>query len=360
MNVYVVGHADVMRLMPVGDCEPVMARVLRARGRGEAVSPLRQVTWLPEGLGAMAWMPADLTSEQVLGGKLLTVYPENARTPYESHQGAVLLFERVHGRLLAIVDASAVTAIRTAAVSAVATRALARPEAAIVTIVGTGTQARLHARAMCDVRPIREVRIWGRSAARARALCQRLARETGPETGTREPEASAPSWVVAGNLRDAVAGSDIVCTTTASREPILEGAWLPEGCHVNAVGAAVPGFREWDRAAIRRARVIVDARESALAEADEIRQMAGDEAGRMRYVAGELGEVLSGTVGGRSTAREITFFKSLGLAVEDVAAAAYVYDRLRHAPDGHRLQVDFAAEREAGVGGLPLDPVLPD
>lgn len=333
MKVYVLGHEAVRRSFPMGDAIEVMDACLRERDRGEATAPLRQVTWLPDRQGALAWMPADLRVRSVLGAKVLTVYPENARTLYESHQGAVLLFERTYGRLVAILDASTVTAIRTAAVSAVATRALAREDASRLLVVGTGTQARLHALAMPYVRPIREVRIWGRSPERARGLAERLQREMGlGHPGVDIGLAQA--------LPAAVRSADIICSATASAEAFLAGDWLSAGSHVNAVGAAVSGLREWDDVAASRSRVVVDARESARAEADEL-----GAAGKSRRFP-ELGEVLNGRAQGRCAPCDITWFKSLGLAQEDVAAADFILDRVSRSPEGEAFSVDFAQSRD--------------
>lgn len=338
MKVHVLGHEAVTRHFPMRDAIDTMAACLIERDRGEATAPLRQITWLPGGEGALAWMPADLRARSVLGGKLLTVYPDNARTPYESHQGVVLLFEREHGRLLAILDASTVTAIRTAAVSAVATRALAREDASSLLVVGTGTQARLHALAIPEVRPVREVRVWGRSPDRAKALADRLARDFGTG-GPAVDIAPTP------DLRDAVGRADIVCTVTGSREAFLAGEWLTAGTHVNAVGAAVVGFREWDATAVTRARVFVDARESARAESDEIRTALASDALDRDETLPELGEVLTGRAPGRRNPTDLTWFKSLGLAPEDLAAADFIFRKVVASPDGDRLAIDFALGR---------------
>ncbi len=341
-----VGHAEVERLFPMERAIEVMASVLALRTRGGTFAPLRQVTWLPDGRGAVAWMPADIPGQEALGGKILTVYPQNSRTPYESHQGVVLLFDRMYGRLLAVLDASAVTAVRTAAVSAVATKVLAREDASTVTVVGTGTQARLHAIAMCAVRPVREIRVWGRSPERARRLSAELVASPAfaPASGIQEAR-TVSAWV---DLREAVRDADIVCTATSSRSPIVKGAWLAPGTHVNAVGAAVPGFREWDCEAVGRARVYMDARESALAEADEIRTALAEGWIGLGDLVGELGEVLTGRVPARQNAEEVTFFKSLGLAVEDLATAESIYRGLLEEPESSVPLVEFAATRNGG------------
>ena len=206
-------------------------------------------------------------------------------------------------------DAAEVTAIRTAAVSAVATRALARADAHDLAILGSGVQARTHLEAMLHVRPIKRVRVWSRTPEHAGAFAERESRRHAVEI---EP---------AGSARGAVKGADIICTVTASRQPILKGDWIAPGAHINAVGSSVRSARELDATAVQRARLYVDRRESALAEAGDFLLAKEEGAVGDDHIQGELGEVLLGTVQGRRSAEEITLFKSLGLAVEDLAAA---------------------------------------
>lgn len=332
MQVLVLGHAEVQRLLPMAACVDVMEQALRARARGQAQMPLRQVVWLGEDRrGALAWMPAYLPGMGAAGAKVISVFPANSRTPYDSHQGPVLLFEPEHGRLLAMLDASSLTAIRTAAVSAAATRALARTDARRLAVIGTGTQAFLHVEAMRTVRAIDSVAVWGRSPERAQRLAERV-----------RAQFALPAEAV-GEARAAVDGADIVCTATASPLPVVLGEWLAKGAHVNAVGASVPGFRELDAEAYRRSRVYVDAVESARAESDEIRLAVAEGAIEPSHVRGELGDLLEGTLSGRAGAEEITLFKSLGLAVEDVACARFIYDKALEA--GLGTAVEFASER---------------
>ncbi len=332
MEVLVLGHAEVRALLPMPACVDVMVEALSARARGEALQPLRQVMWLPDGRGGLASMPA-FVAPDALGAKLLTAFPGNSQSAYESHQGAVLLFEPEHGRLEALLDASTVTAVRTAAVSGAATRALARPDAQVLAVLGTGRQAALHVEAMCAVRAIRTVRVWGRSAERASRLAQRVA------------DAHGVAAEACATVADAVRGADIVCTTTASREVILPGRLLEAGSHVNAAGASVPGFREVDSEALARARVYVDSRESAERESDELRIALEEGAVPPDHVVGELGELFVQGVLGRQDAEEITLFKSHGLAVEDLAAARHVCAAARARGVGTR--VEFGALRES-------------
>jgi len=333
MQVLIVNQAEVRRLLPMAECLGVMEAALAALARGEAQLPLRQVLMLPGGQAAFAAMPAHLSSPAAIGIKVITVFPGNHGTEYDSHQGAVLLFETERGRLLAVMDATSITAIRTAAVSGVATRALARPEASVLALLGSGVQAATHLDAVALVRPLRRVRVWSRDPAHVARFVERAR--------TRHPF----DIEAAGSAREAVEDADVVCTVTSSREPVLEGVWLRPGTHVNAVGASVRTARELDSAAVAAARVFVDRRESAANEAGDLLIPRAEGAIGDDHVQGELGEVLIGKVGGRRTDTEITVFKSLGLAVEDVASAHHIHARARAAGAG--TWVELGGGRDA-------------
>jgi alanine dehydrogenase len=334
MDCLVLSQSDVAQLLPVRECIDVMADALSALVRGDAVLPLRQVLRLPDGKNAFAVMPAYVDAPKAIGAKVITVFPDNHGTKLDSHQGAVLLFEAEHGSLVAVMDASSITAIRTAAVSGLATRLLARPDAADVAILGTGVQARTHLEAMCAVRPVRHVRVWSRNADAVREFAYRESAHHGIPV---EP---------ALNARAAVEGAEIVCTVTASREPVLAGEWLADGAHVNAVGASLPSARELDTAAVARGRFYVDRRESALNEAGDFLIPKREGAIGDDHIVGDLGELLLRRVPGRETTAEVTIFKSLGLAVEDVAAARFIYERATAVGRGSR--VELGGERTEG------------
>ncbi len=327
MHVLVLNQSDVAQLLPMRECIDVMADAFSALAQGDAILPLRQVLRLPDGKSAFAVMPAYVGAPKAVGAKVITVFPDNHGTKLDSHQGAVLLFEAEHGSLLAVMDASSITAIRTAAVSGLATRLLAREGAAEVAILGTGVQARTHLEAMCAVRPVRRVRVWSRNAGAVREFANR---ESKHHRIPVEPASSA---------RTAVEGAEIVCTVTASREPVLAGEWLAEGAHVNAVGGSLPFARELDTAAVARGRLYVDRRESALNEAGDFLIPKREGAIGDDHIVGELGELVLGRIPGRRTESEVTIFKSLGLAVEDVAAARFLYERARDAGKGTRVQL---------------------
>jgi ornithine cyclodeaminase/alanine dehydrogenase-like protein (mu-crystallin family) len=317
MKVLLVSQSEVAQLLPMQACITAMAEALQATARGEVTLPLRQVTMLPGNLGALASMPAFAPSLGGIGVKVITAFPGNRGTAYDSHQGAVLLFEAERGTLQAIVDASEVTAIRTAAVSAVATRALAREEAADLAILGSGVQARTHLEAMLAVRKIRQVRVWSPTAEHRDAFAQREALRLGV---TIQPMASAQS---------AVSKADLICTVTGARQPVLKGKWIAPGAHVNAVGSSIKTARELDTDAVRRARLFVDRRESAVNEAGDFLIPKAEGAIDDDHIRGELGDVLLERIPGRESPEDITVFKSLGLAVEDLAAARLIYQSAR-------------------------------
>jgi ornithine cyclodeaminase len=311
-----VSHSDVLALLPMSECIDAMSDALRTLAQGGALLPLRQVVRLPDGRNAFALMPAALDDPPALGAKVITVFPGNDATPYDSHQGAVLLFDREYGRLIGILDASTITALRTAAVTAVATRELARPDARTLALLGAGVQAATHLESISLVRAIDEVRVWSRSGDRARRFAAAI-------------KAEGTNIVVCESARQAAEGADIVCTVTSSREPVLFGDWIAPGTHVNAVGASLATSRELDSTAVAKARLYVDRRESTLNEGGDFlvpkrEGLIGDD-----HIVGEIGELLVDPprIAGRRSRDEITLFKSLGLAIEDVAAARRVYER---------------------------------
>jgi ornithine cyclodeaminase/alanine dehydrogenase-like protein (mu-crystallin family) len=304
MSVLVLTEHDVRSLLTMAECIEAMDEVLRSLARGELHQPLRPVT-RPEGADSlMGLMPAYRGGERPAWSlKEIVIAPGNPARGLDAHQGAVLLHDGETGELRALLNASAITEIRTAAVSAVATRALSRPDARIVAILGGGVQARSHDEAMRAVLPEAEIRTWMRR-----------------DGGTAE---------------DVLREADVVCTCTSAREPILRREWLASGAHVNAVGSSVPSARELDDETVAAATLVVDRRESALNEAGDLLLAGlGEE-----HIAAELGEVLIGSHPGRTDAAQLTVFKSLGLGVEDLAAAELVVRKARE--QGAGAEVDF-------------------
>ncbi len=304
MSVLVLSEHDVRELLTMEECIEAMASVLAQLGRGELHQPLRSMTRAPDGASLMGLMPARRGGQDAAWSlKEIVVVPDNPTRGLDPHQGAVLLHDGATGELRAVLNASPITEIRTAAVSAVASRALARPGAAVVAVLGGGIQARSHAAAMQAVFPEAELRTWTRS------------------DGTT-PEA-------------VLDGADVVCTCTSAREPILRRDWLATGAHVNAVGSSIPTARELDTDTMTAATIFVDRRESALNEAGDLLLAGLGEAA----IAAEVGEVLAGAHPGRATDDELTVFKSLGLAVEDLAAAELVVRKARG--EGRGTEVEF-------------------
>ncbi len=333
MQTLILNQQEVSKLLPMLECIEVMEQTLKALTLEQAILPLRSIVGLPEG-NMFALMPSFLGNIQSVGSKVISVFPGNHGTQYDAHQGVVLLFETKHGCLQAIVDATSITAIRTPAVSGVATRLLARPDAEDLAILGAGTQARGHLEAMLAVRPIQRVRVWSLPAEQAQEFAQSQSEKFG-----------IPVQAV-NSAREAVEGADIICTTTTAREPILQGEWLTPGMHINAVGSSTPRTRELDTNSVVRSRLFVDRRESTINEAGDFIFPKKEGAVDDNHIRGEIGEILTGAVKGRQSADEITLFKSLGLAIEDLAAAQHVYLNARD--KGAGVWVEIGGEHFAG------------
>ncbi|MBI1744098.1 ornithine cyclodeaminase family protein [Candidatus Acetothermia bacterium] len=330
MKVLIVNQSEVAQLLSMSECMIVMADALKALARGEAIQPLRPIMRLPEKVGLLGIMPGYLDSLKSLGLKVISIFPGNQNTEYDSHQGAVLLFEAKHGQLLSIMDASSVTAIRTAAVSGVATQLLARDDAADLVILGSGVQAQTHLEAMLLARKIKRVRVWSRSFANAQKFAER---ESQKHKIAVEPMKTA---------QEAVTNADIICTVTSSSQPVLFGEWIAPGAHINAVGSSTPNARELDTPAIVRATLFVDRRESTLNEAGDFLVPQNEGAIEDDHIRGELGGILLGHLKGRVSDQEITLFKSLGLAVEDIAATHYIYHKALEKKKGTWIELGGA------------------
>jgi len=310
-------------------CIDLMAETMRGVSDGKARLPPRSVVALGDAGNLLLDMPGAIDRPAVFGSKLLSYFPDNAGLP--TIQGVIVLFEAATGRPVAVVDAVSVTALRTAAVSGLATRLLAREDARTLAILGTGVQADYHLRAMRAVRPNLQVTIWGRSEEKAEQFAFRHCRP-------------GDEFAFTTNARSAVENADIICTVTASPTPILEGRWLKPGAHLNLVGAFTPTTREADTEAIRRSRLFVEIRKSALREAGEILIPIGEGALTAAHIAGEIGEVVSGKVAGRTGPDAITAYKSLGSVAQDLATAAYALEQAKRGgvPGVTRVE-DFGA-----------------
>lgn len=322
MPLLVLSAADVHAVLGYSDCALAMRDALTALAAGRAQQPLRTVFRPARAAGLVALMPAYLAGDggaAAYGLKAICITPGNPAAGLDTHQGVVLLSDGGSGEPVAILNASAVTEIRTAAVSVVATELLARPDAATLAVIGAGVQARAHILALDRARRLACIRVASRDSDRAGQLAASL------RGRTRAPVRASSS------AREAVAGADIIVTATTSPGPVLHCDWIAPGTHINAVGACVPHERELDTATVAAAVLFADRRDSLLAESGDYRLAAAENAVGPDQVRGELGEVLLGTAPGRLTQGEITVFESLGLAVEDLAAAALAYQNASRA-----------------------------
>jgi ornithine cyclodeaminase len=326
MEIRVLRAAEVRALLPMKDCVELMRRAMIALSEGRAVVPLRSVMAMPDARGMLGNMPGYLADPECFGVKLVSLMPHNKPPQYSSHLGLVLLFEAEHGCPVAILDAAEITAIRTAAASGLATRLLARPDAGDLAILGAGEQARSHLEAMLAVRPLRRIRVWARDRAKAEVFA-------GTE-GARHGVAIETS----GSVPEAVAGADIICTLTKAREPILLGDWISRGAHLNVVGSSIASAAEIDTAAVVQSRFFVDCRNSTVNEGGEYLRASRSGAVTAGHIAAEIGEVANDTRPGRTSDDQVTLYKSLGVAPQDLASAHYVLEKARAANIGQLIE----------------------
>jgi ornithine cyclodeaminase/alanine dehydrogenase-like protein (mu-crystallin family) len=307
-----IDREEVAKRLTYEICIPIVRNAMIAFSRGETRQLLRSI--IPLGDGRLfGIMPGAMGEHKVFGAKLLTVFPENVAKGRQSHGGLVILFDPDNGDPVCGVHAGEITAIRTAAASAVATDALALKDASRLAILGSGEQAVSHARAVSKVRKLTSITIWGRSQERARAVSQSLQAELAVPVGA------------AATVKEAVADAEIICTVSSASEPILKGEWVRPGTHVNVVGSSYAGPAEIDSDLVLRSRFIADSREGVLQQGAEFLRakatgLVGDD-----HITGEIGEVLSGKIQGRRNDAEITIYKSLGHIVQDLASAWWLY-----------------------------------
>lgn len=309
-----IDREEVARRLTYDVCIPIVRNAMIAFSRGETRQLLRSIIPLSNGR-LFGVMPGAMGAQAPFGAKLISVFPENFSLGRQSHQGLVILFDPETGAPVCVVHAGEITAIRTAAASAVATDALARPDAHHLAILGYGEQAATHARAISKVCDLASISIWGRSRERARAFAARM-----------QAEFAVPI-TVAGSVEEAVANADIICTLTSASEPILKGAWVRPGTHLNLVGSSYAGPTEVDNDLVARSRFIADSREGVLQQGGEfLRAKAAGLIGDDHIVA-EIGQVLAGEIEGRRSPEEITAYKSLGHVVQDLASAWAIYSQ---------------------------------
>ncbi len=296
------------------DCIVALEAAMKAVSEGKTVMPLRQYMGIPGGDGKFTLMPGYLDDPASFGVKIISKFPREAGSPHGSHVGAVVVFDAKQGIPLAILDAAETTAIRTASARALATRMLSRENSKVLAILGTGTEALHHAKALVCVRDIEEISIWGRTPANANALVTEIKKEFKSKVS------------VFGEVEEAVGNADIVCTTTSAKEPILKGEWLPQGCHVNLVGAAIISAAEADDEVVTRSRFYVDSRASAMAQAGELKSAIDAGLVTEEHILAEIGELLSEPEKGRLSEEDITVYKSLGVVAQDLVAGLRAYD----------------------------------
>jgi ornithine cyclodeaminase len=323
MKLLVLSEHDVERMLTFPECIAVMEDALSALARGEVHQPLRSIVRPADAPGFLGLMPAYRGGARPAWGlKEICLFPGNPARGLDTHLGAVILHSGETGEPLAIMNASAITAIRTAAVSALATKLLAREDASTLAIIGAGVQGRSHLQSIPVVRDIREIRICSRTRAHADALARQASNARAVDS-----------------VHEAVRGADIIITATSSKEPILRREWIGAGIHINAVGSSVASARELDSMTMAAASLFVDRRESTVNESGDYLMAVRDGAITEDAIRAEIGEILIGRARGRIAEDEITLFKSLGIAIEDLASAQFLYDKAR--ATGAGSWVDF-------------------
>ena len=315
-----VNKDKIAILLPMEECIEVMEKMFRSLAAGECIQPLRNIMPLPDRSGVLGMMPGHASKLGVMGIKVITVFHANSEAGLPSHQGVVMLFDAKHGQPLMLFDALEITAIRTAAASAVATKVLSREKSSTLAIIGSGEQARRHIEAMLIIRKIKQINLWSRNEKNAKHLANTLSGEYNIPVHIKK------------NVQQAVEHADIICTVTSSKEPLVMGEWIAPGTHINAVGSSTAIARELDTAAIIKSKLFADCYESLFNEAGDFLIPKKEGAVTDDHVKAEIGEVLAGTKQGRENDDDITIFKSLGIAAEDIFSAYHIYEKIK--PDG--------------------------
>ncbi len=324
----VLSNSDVAELMSMQQAIKVVGRAMLEVSAGKTTLPLRSI--MPVGGdNFMGMMPGSMDNPPCFGVKLVSLFPDNPASGHSSHQGAMVLFEAEHGSAIAMMNADLLTAVRTAAASGVATRELARPNSTRLTIVGYGEQARHHLDAMMVVRPISDVIITGRNSDRIQSFIN-----------SAQSRYKHLRFTGTASVKEAVQNADIICTVTTSSEPVLLGNWVNRGCHLNIVGASIPSKREINADLVEKSSVFVDYRVSALAQAGEI--IGAIDEGRIsaEHIKAEIGEVLAGKTPGRGDDNEITLYRSLGIAAQDIVVAFGIAASARKLGKGANVTLD--------------------
>ena len=305
---------EVAELLDYPGCIDAMREAMKALSSGERAQPLRQIFTVGQN-DMFGTMPGELAALSTFGAKLVSVFGDPERPGCTRHQGVVVAYDGKSGAVTSIADAEPVTQIRTGCASAVATDVLARTDADVLAIFGTGVQAESHLRALPLVRPFREILLWGRSPEKARSFAQQMGDELGREI------------ICVADGREAAERADVICTVTSSPTPVLFAEWVKPGTHINLVGSSYVGPVEVDSALVAKARYVADYRPGVLAQAAELAVARNSGIVDDSHVIAEIGEILSGRAEGRQNDDQITIYKSLGHVVQDLASVAYMHRR---------------------------------
>jgi alanine dehydrogenase len=323
----VLSEAEVRELLPAADLVDVMEQALAAFSSGQVNQPVRTAVEVGRDHAFFGVMPASLSTPAAVGAKLVTIFANNARKGLATHHATILLFDPETGAPAALIDGRYITAARTAAVSAVAVRHLAHADSTVLTVLGSGVQARSHVETLCRIQPFRDVRAWSPTPDH---LARFVADAASLTSASVERAATAES---------AVRGADVVVLATSSAIPVVQSDWISPGTLIVSLGAYRPEMREMDPLLVSRSRIIVDSRAAALVEAGDM--VLGIREGRFTaaHIVGEIGEVVAGRIPGRRSADDVVIFKSLGMAVEDVVCAQLAYQRARATGAGREIAI---------------------
>jgi alanine dehydrogenase len=322
-----LSEKQVQGLIDVDELIAALEDAHRQYATGNAVMPVRLVVPLAQIQGRITSMPGFLNEDRALGMKVVTYFQENPKQGLPAILATIMLFSAETGKMIAAMDGSYITAIRTACASAMATKALANPRTSVLAILGAGVQARAHIAALTHVRKLEKIKIYSPSGTSAIALKKEL-----------EPQVKV-TIEVAKSAVEAVRETDLVVTVTTAKEPILKQEWLKPGVHINAVGSHRPDSRELDGAILARAKVVVDSREAILSECGDILLALKEGSISENAIHAEIGEVLAGTKPGRQSTDEITLYKSVGIAIQDVATANLVYRKATERGIGTNVEI---------------------
>jgi ornithine cyclodeaminase len=323
----ILSEKEVQSLIDIDELIEALEHAHVQYSTGNAVMPVRLVVPLPQIQGRFTSMPGYLSEDRALGMKVVTYFQNNPRQNLPAILATIMLFSTETGKMIAAMDGSYITAIRTAGASAMATKALANPQTPLLAVLGAGVQARAHIRALCHIRKFNKIKIYSPSGTSAMAVKKALEPQVGVDIE------------VAGSVEEAVRYSDLVVTVTTAKEPILSPDWLAPGAHINAVGSHRPDLREIDGATLASSRVVVDSREAIMAECGDILLAINENSITEKNIHGEIGEVLARLKPGRTSAGEITLYKSVGIAIQDVATAKLVYHKALERKVGTDVEV---------------------